>query len=148
MISANEMVMETDGKMKPLQEFIKNAGSGGVGAWEISEQATITNNTATAFPDNISAALGETDDIYADIIISFADETSKIINTYVDTWANFKKYFSVDGNNIIYWDKTGAGSSNVNIFQSLGKVDGKYKYKVVVNNLFLQNTHKITFSVR
>ena len=151
MLSSSEMVMYPSGKMETLGEFVKGNSGGGVGAWEISEQATITHNTATAFPDNISDALGETDDIYTDIIISFADETAKVVSTYVDTWSNFKKYFSMDGNNIDYWEKaggTGSGSSNINVFQSLGKVDGKYKYKVVINSLFLANTHKITFSVR
>lgn len=151
MLSASEMVIDTSGIMKPLQDFIKSAGSGGVGPWTSTDPAAIANNTDTNFPDEISAALGEQDDVFTDIIITFVDETAKVVTTYCDTWHNFKTYFSQSGYNIDYWEKaggTGSGSSNINVFQSQGKSDGKYKYKVVLNSLFAQNTHKIIFSVR
>lgn len=147
----DQIIKFKDGTQKTLEEFVLESSGGGVGAWTYIDPVTISHNLVQAFPDIISEALDSEEDLYSDIMLSITDETTKTNISMSFTWKFFKQIFTGTEQTIIWWDKalgTGPFSSNINVIQSAGKIEGKYNFKTVLSSAFQQNTHKVIFSVR
>lgn len=147
MLFANEMVMETSGIMKPLQEFIKNAGSSSTSWEEYGGSSALVWANATDMPDEITSAIdGEVD--YTDIIIKYHDTTGKFVVNICDTWDNFVALVKEKGA-YPFMVRNVAGNSYMATFELLEKSSGKYQFKIAVPSSSLNaNVVKIYFNVK
>lgn len=151
MLSANEMVMETSGLMKTLQEFIKSS-SGGVGDWESSTAATLTPNSATPLdlPDFINAALDDDTKAYTDVLFTLTDTVAKSVYNQFFTWKDFSDYIKTADNFTVFHvvlASTSFSGGDIKMW-STGKSDGKYGIKITCQNTLINQGFKFKISAR
>lgn len=129
MLSSSEMIMDSSGKMKTLEDFIKSLA--GQGAEEVSEKInTVTWETATLFPTAVQTALSDLDN-YDNVLITVIDVTKNVYMSQILKSADFKTMINdaVSTWNVLFVDLYSNNSVSL-IKMSFAKAESGYTFRI------------------